>query len=123
MKTKRQKGYSLQETVIAMAITAILASVAVPTYQEHWARHKIKQVQLHLLELQTLQERYRLVNGIYAQASELGISAYNGFEISVEDVGIFTYTLVATNQASQSVNCAQLKINHDFIRSPGHCWD
>ncbi len=123
MEQKYIEGYSLTETIVAMAIAAILAGMAVPAYNAFWERHKIKQLQLHLVELQTLQERFRLANGRYAQAGELGVSEFNEFDITVEGVSTFTYTLVASNRVSQNTHCVHLTINHASERTPANCWD
>ncbi|MCW8092915.1 type IV pilin protein [Alteromonas sp. ASW11-130] len=123
MKKNQQTGYSLIETVVVMAITAILAGVAVPSYQTYWERNNIRQVQLQLVALQTLQERFRLINGTYASGEELNVSEIKGFKVSATNVGDFTYTLVAESENNKGVRCSKLTIDHASQRTPAHCWD
>ena len=52
------KGLSLLELLVALAITAILASVAIPSYGGYVARARRVEGQSHMVALLQLQERH-----------------------------------------------------------------
>ncbi|MCW8107372.1 prepilin-type N-terminal cleavage/methylation domain-containing protein [Alteromonas ponticola] len=123
MRWKEQKGYSLIETIMALAITGIVAALAVPSYQVYMERSALRQVQLKLIALQTMQERFRLVNGTYAKIDELTPPEMEEYTVRVENVDLFTYTLIAERKGSQQQECSTLTIDHVSIRTPESCWD
>lgn len=48
---RNNKGFTLIEVMIVVAIVAILASIAVPSYQSHIIKSKIKEAQANLIAL------------------------------------------------------------------------
>nr|WP_281358536.1 type IV pilin protein [Alteromonas ponticola] len=111
------------ESAVVLALTAIVAGLAAPTYQAYYERQKVKQAQLQLMELQLLQERFRLANGVYASADELQYPELDDFDVFIEDVSLFTYTLRAEAKQGTEVECASMSVNHAFLRAPAECWD
>ena len=75
MKRFRTRGFTLIELMIVVAIVAILAAVALPSYTAHVVRAARVQAQAELLELASLQEKIFLnTNGYSASVT----AAYNG---------------------------------------------
>ena len=62
------RGFTLIELVIAMAIVAVLAAVALPTYQGVRHRAQRTDARLALLWIQYQQERHYAANNAYAEA-------------------------------------------------------
>ena len=62
----RAKGFSLTELVIVMAIVAILAAVALPSYQQHVVRTNRAATQQFLMHVANRQEQFFLDNRGYA---------------------------------------------------------
>jgi type IV pilus assembly protein PilE len=60
-----QRGYSIIELVIAVAIVAILAAIAWPAYSEHVARVERLRAQLDLMEAAQYLQRGHASNGTY----------------------------------------------------------
>ena len=67
-KTSGQKGFSLIELVIAVAIVGILAAIAYPTYQEQVRKGKRTDATSSLLELAQRLERCYTQNNAYDHA-------------------------------------------------------
>ncbi len=75
MKRFKARGFTLIEVMIVVAIVAILAAVALPSYQQHVVRAARLQAQAELLELASLQEKIFLNSNGYSASVT---AAYNG---------------------------------------------
>lgn len=75
MKRFNARGFTLVEVMIVVAIVAILAAVAPPTYRNYIVRGARVQAQTELLELASLQEKIFLNSNNYAASVT---TAYNG---------------------------------------------
>ena len=63
-----QRGFTLIEVMITVAIVAILAAVALPNYQNYLIRSARVQAQTELLDLATLQEKIFLNSNAYTSS-------------------------------------------------------
>lgn len=124
MKTSH-RGFTLIELMIAVAIVAILAAVAYPSYTKYIVRSKRAAAEGYLLEVSALQQRYLLDARAYADGlSTLNstppttvTSSYN-FDFPVATAT--TFTVRATPKASQATNdteCGTLAITQDGTQS------
>ena len=118
MKTSR--GFTLIEVMIVVAVVAILAAIALPSYQDSVRKSRRGQAKADLLELVQMLERAYSTDRTYARystlASPLNQSPRDGdarYTISIEDVTATTYTLTATPQGGQvnDSRCGTLTIN------------
>jgi len=84
-----QKGFSLVEVVVVMAIIAVLSAIAVPSYRNHVVSTNRVAAQQLLLHLANRQEQFLLDNRSYApDLATLGLTV-------PDDVGDF-YAVTAT---------------------------
>lgn len=67
------KGFTLTEVVIVMAIIALLASMAIPSYQQHVVRTSRAAAHQFLMHAANRQEQFFLDNRAYAA----GLAALN----------------------------------------------
>ena len=70
-KLKAQGGFTLTELLIVLAIIAILATFALPSYNEQIAKGRRADAKNTILELVALQERHYSNFGFYGSATDL----------------------------------------------------
>ncbi|QQP98066.1 type IV pilin protein [Lysobacter enzymogenes] len=66
---RAQRGFTLIELMIAVAVVGILIGIAVPTYQDSVRKSRRAQAKADLTEVAQAMERYYTVNNSYAGAS------------------------------------------------------
>ncbi|HKW36488.1 MAG TPA: type IV pilin protein [Burkholderiales bacterium] len=72
---KRQTGFTLIEVMVTVAIVAILAAVALPSYTAYITRGKIAEATSNLLAMRTKMEQYFQDNRTYVGACVAGTAA------------------------------------------------
>lgn len=72
MKRLAQRGFTLIELMIVVAIVGILAAIAYPAYQDSVLKGRRAEARTALLELMQQQERYMTQRGTYLVFSNTG---------------------------------------------------
>jgi type IV pilus assembly protein PilE len=73
--SSRQRGFTLIELMITVAVVAILAAIALPSYTQYAIRSSRQAVQSELTDLTSLQEKIYLNSNAYASSVS---SSYDG---------------------------------------------
>ncbi|MEY2862462.1 MAG: hypothetical protein RLY58_169 [Pseudomonadota bacterium] len=78
------KGFTLIELMIVIAIMGVLAAIAYPTYQDYIKRGNRVDMQSTLIQIATRLEAYKSVNGSYqgAALTNTGIYGYTYYPVS-----------------------------------------
>ena len=121
---KKARGFTLIELMIVVAVIAIVAAIAIPSYQESVRKSRRGQAKADLVEAATLAERYRTVNNRYtgfALAEDVSPSAgtaYYDLAIDISDDGsTFIATAAPVAGTTQQVDrCGTLAINQAGAR-------
>lgn len=118
MSQPRSKGFTLIELMVVVAVIAILAAIALPSYQDSVRKGRRGQAKADLVEVGQLAERYRTVNSTYGgltlpagfdQSPRTGTAFYS-VALEIADSGR-TYTAIATPLAAQAADrCGALAL-------------
>ena len=116
------RGFSLIELMITVAIVALLAAIALPSYSNYVRKAKRMDAKIALLDMASRQERFFSTNNTYTNvAANLGYSALPAsvpgsgtttYEISVSAASTVAYSLLATPKTDQlKDSCGSYSIN------------
>ncbi|MBY6188056.1 prepilin-type N-terminal cleavage/methylation domain-containing protein [Marinobacter hydrocarbonoclasticus] len=126
----RLRGFTLIELMIVVAIAAILAAVAVPSFQGYLRESRRTEALEALIQMQLAQEEHWLESRSYSSTtSDLTSKSLDYYTLSATTSGS-TYTLTATaksgtTQASDAeggTSCATLSLTNGDTRAPAACW-
>ena len=131
---KQNCGFTLIELMIVVAIVAILAAVAFPSYQDSIRLARRSDAADGLMNLQGLQEKYRANNTTFGTLAQIGGAAASedGFyTLTVGNNAATTYTLTATAVAGTTqaadAGCTAMTLTVAAatprgVKAPAVCW-
>lgn len=105
VRVRRQAGFTLIEIMVVVAVVAILASVAVPSYREYVLRGQIPEATAHLATSQVRLEQFFQDNRTYvgAPACANDTTTSRFFDFTCNDTATAVgYTLTATGKGSMA---------------------
>lgn len=121
-----RRGFTLIELMIVIAVVGILASIAYPSYQDYIRRARRIEAQSVLLDIQLLQEKYRVNHISYGSLADLGTfsSDYYTFAISGNISSAYTISATAKSGTSQAsdTGCTSMSLNQASVKTPDNCW-
>lgn len=135
----RMQGFTLIELMITVAVIAILAAIAVPSYYQYTLRSNRSAAESFMQEVAGAQERYMVDSRQFAGSlSVLGYTVPNtvapNYKVDLAKTGSVSggippgYTITATPQGSQvrDTGCATLTLNGDGSKTAStgatNCW-
>ena len=127
---RRRMGFTLIEMMIVVAVIAILAAIALPSYQDQVRKSRRADALRVLGEIRMAQERWRADRPTYGTLAEVGNpgagSSYYTYTVTGNTAT--AYTITATAQGAQAndkqggTSCTPLTINQAGTKTPAACW-
>ncbi|MDD5478649.1 pilin [Rhodoferax sp.] len=112
MKRSMQKGFTLIELMIVVAIIGILAAVALPAYQDYTVRAKVTEVILAASGGKVAVAEFYQVNGAFPASTSLTINTQSTTNVAsvTQASGVITATASTTgiSQLTSSTNTITL---------------
>jgi type IV pilus assembly protein PilE len=118
MKINSQKGFSLLELMVAVAIVAILSTVAMSYYGDSVDSARCTDGRSAVVKGSSSLEKCKAVYGVYndpncATASFLGDTTDGYFNVTMtSDATTFTLTATAKGSAASNDICSTITLNH-----------
>jgi type IV pilus assembly protein PilE len=126
----RQRGFTLIELMITVAIIGILAGIAYPSYQSHVKKGLRRSAQAQMLDIANREQQFLMANRTYVDYATLTGSGYAlpselttkytpTIDIGAGSVPAFTVTFTATGTQSSD---GPLTLNEQGVKGPADKW-
>ena len=125
---KYNKGFTLIELMIVVAVIGILVTIAYPSFIEQVRESRRSDGHAALMQAAAMEERLFTVNNQYSSIlNDIGGASSEEGYYTVSVVvsgGGSTYTLSADANGSQAndTGCTSLDLSHTGAKSPAACW-
>lgn len=135
MTKTNEKGFTLIELMVVVAIIGIIAAVAFPSYDSYMKKTRRADAKVGLTKLADRQERYYLSNSSYTtDVTDLGfaspyVSDEGYYTISITAAGANGFTAQAVAQGAQTSDtdtsagdCTTMTLDSTGLKTPAACW-
>ena len=123
-------GFTLIEVMITVAIVAILASIALPSYRQYVIRAKRSAAQAQMMDIANRQQQFLIANRSYADTTALTASGYSlpaevagnySYAVTLQESGPPTFTITFTAIGSQESD-GNLGLTSEGVKTPAGKW-
>jgi type IV pilus assembly protein PilE len=117
-------GMTLIELMVVVIIIGLLATLIIPSFQQHILAARRGDGITQLLRLKIQQEAFRIENISYAKTEQLSLPTNEYYTFVVTDVSAKTYTMTAKAKGSQMADkkCLVMQIDQSLNKTPVYCF-
>jgi type IV pilus assembly protein PilE len=128
--SRRTAGFTLVELMIVVAILAILAAVAMPSYTQYIIRGKRATAQAEMMNIANREEQFLLANRAYADKATLEANGYAlpsevstnySYDVTTGAGTVPSYTITLTAIGTQASD-GNLSLTSQGVKSPVGKW-
>lgn len=132
------RGFTLIELMITVAVVAILAAIAYPSYNRFVTKSARDEAKSTLQQIELLQEAWRRDNGVFATNTDMAaqlaaLDAADLYDYTITAAGRSSFTATATAVGKQAARetsqfggtCNTLTLDVTLAgvtRTPATCW-
>jgi type IV pilus assembly protein PilE len=125
-----QSGFTLIELMIAVAVVAILTTVAYPSYTQHLRKSHRADAQSTLMALASRQQQFLLDTRAYAATVDAlnvpvppNVANHYNVSLALGAGAAPTFTLTAAPRGGQAADrCGTLTLDNTGAKAPNGCW-
>jgi len=127
---RKRGGFTLIELMITVAVIAILAAIALPSYTQYIIRSKRSAAQAQMMDIANRQQQFLIANRSYADKAALTASGYAlpsevgsnySYNVTLSTTGVPGFTLTFTPLGTQASDGA-LTLNSEGVKTPAGKW-
>ncbi|MBF0611582.1 MAG: prepilin-type N-terminal cleavage/methylation domain-containing protein [Magnetococcales bacterium] len=131
---KSCRGFTLMELVVAMVVVVILATLAIPVYNQHVIKSRRGDAYATLQMVALAQEQWRAEHTTYGSLANVwpqGVSKGGYYTIAISNVTATTFMVTATPAANSSqlkdTSCLVLQLDQNgpvvVTNAQKTCWN
>ncbi len=112
---RHPRGFTLIELMIGVAVTGILSTVALPSFEGQLQKSRRADVLVATMTVQTAQERFRSNTATYGNLAEIGVPAASAakhytLQITANDADGFELLATANGLQARDVACRYMQL-------------